>query len=177
MRDRDEPLRCDVCQEEIGSDDRVWRIGVMYRTKGTAFGGGWGQRLENRCTDCREDPGEGVRIPHRVPRPPEELGYERGDLGWQEMGEPCEACGRPVVALHPALHQTPPSYSNRSAPAIVCDDRCRHEANLQRQRERRARERRTDCETCGETFTPARSDAKYCSDACRQKAYRERKAG
>lgn len=34
-----------------------------------------------------------------------------------------------------------------------------------------------NCEGCGESFTPARSDAKYCSPACKQKAYRARMAG
>lgn len=28
------------------------------------------------------------------------------------------------------------------------------------------------CPVCEKTFTPKRSDAKYCSNACRQKAYR-----
>jgi len=28
------------------------------------------------------------------------------------------------------------------------------------------------CQTCGKPFTPKRSDAKYCCNACRQKAYR-----
>jgi hypothetical protein len=33
------------------------------------------------------------------------------------------------------------------------------------------------CETCGTTFTPTRSDGRYCSSACRQKAYRQRGQG
>ena len=32
----------------------------------------------------------------------------------------------------------------------------------------------TVCKNCGNTFTPRRSGAVYCSNACRQKAYRER---
>jgi len=32
------------------------------------------------------------------------------------------------------------------------------------------------CATCGEDFTWTRADARYCSNACRQSAYRERKA-
>lgn len=31
----------------------------------------------------------------------------------------------------------------------------------------------TVCLTCGEKFTPKRNDAKYCCNACRQKAYRQ----
>jgi hypothetical protein len=30
------------------------------------------------------------------------------------------------------------------------------------------------CEHCGETYLPSRSDARYCGDACRQRAHRQR---
>jgi hypothetical protein len=33
------------------------------------------------------------------------------------------------------------------------------------------------CQVCGRIFQPPRSDAKYCSSACRQKAYRTRVTG
>lgn len=33
------------------------------------------------------------------------------------------------------------------------------------------------CDGCGKEFTPARSDARYCSGACRTRAYRERHEG
>ena len=38
-----------------------------------------------------------------------------------------------------------------------------------------AREARKDrvCKVCGKVFTPTRSDGVYCSNACRQKAYRK----
>jgi hypothetical protein len=37
------------------------------------------------------------------------------------------------------------------------------------------REKRVDLTcACGKTFTPARTDARYCSNACRQRAYRGR---
>jgi hypothetical protein len=32
-----------------------------------------------------------------------------------------------------------------------------------------------ECLTCGRSFEASRSDACYCSDACRQKAYRDRR--
>ena len=50
----------------------------------------------------------------------------------------------------------------------------------ERERQAEARERRrqarTDrrCASCDETFTPARSDGRYCSPKCRQRAYRAR---
>jgi hypothetical protein len=33
------------------------------------------------------------------------------------------------------------------------------------------------CGACGEPFDSSRSDARYCSNACRQDAYRKRKQG
>jgi hypothetical protein len=33
------------------------------------------------------------------------------------------------------------------------------------------------CLVCGETFEAVRADARYCSNACRQDAYRKRKLG
>lgn len=33
---------------------------------------------------------------------------------------------------------------------------------------------RRNCEACGERFYPSRDDAKWCSRACKQWAYRER---
>lgn len=40
---------------------------------------------------------------------------------------------------------------------------------------RRTKENRENriCECCGKVFTPTRSDGKFCSNACRQKAYRK----
>jgi hypothetical protein len=33
------------------------------------------------------------------------------------------------------------------------------------------------CNVCGDGFTASRADARYCSNACRQDAYRKRKLG
>ncbi len=52
---------------------------------------------------------------------------------------------------------------------------CTMDAENARQRERR-RYARADrpCASCGATFTPPRSDGRYCRPACRQAAYRAR---
>jgi hypothetical protein len=39
---------------------------------------------------------------------------------------------------------------------------------------RRSRNGACACQACGESFTPTRSDGRYCSSPCRQKAYRRR---
>jgi hypothetical protein len=43
-------------------------------------------------------------------------------------------------------------------------------------RARRPRERRQVCTGCRREFIPARRDARFCSDACRFRAYRRRLA-
>jgi predicted nucleic acid-binding Zn ribbon protein len=65
----------------------------------------------------------------------------------------------------------------------VCSDTCNKvaaAASLKRfrSRERKNRERPTaNCKVCGKPFEPQRTTRLYCSDACQQKAYRERKCG
>jgi hypothetical protein len=52
---------------------------------------------------------------------------------------------------------------------------CARDAESEQWRElRRARRANKACPSCGETFTPPRSDGRYCSPACRQRAYRKR---
>ena len=46
--------------------------------------------------------------------------------------------------------------------------------SLAKRRERLQRRENTICKSCGEAFTPQRAGAVYCSNACRQKAYRGR---
>ena len=62
----------------------------------------------------------------------------------------------------------------------VCSARCARAADAARKRDERAVAQLyrdyTSCEACGGCFKPRRSDAKFCSSACRQKAYRERKS-
>jgi hypothetical protein len=53
---------------------------------------------------------------------------------------------------------------------------CRRDAENERQRKRRRARRANRVCACGITFTPTRSDGRYCSNACRQAAYRHRRA-
>lgn len=72
---------------------------------------------------------------------------------------PCEACGREVLVAHNR-------YRER-----VCSARCqRRVARAKVDHDER------ECATCGTAFKPSRADAAYCSSACRQKAYRARRA-
>jgi hypothetical protein len=96
-------------------------------------------------------------------------------IGWLEQyladGVPleteCEVCGRRVK---------PPRWIRRrdGGKVFYCSEECAGGADAIA---RRIEPTPRACAVCGETFTPARSDARYCSGACRQDAYRKRKLG
>jgi hypothetical protein len=79
----------------------------------------------------------------------------------------CPACQRVV------------HYEHDHDQTGACSGPCRRAIDAKRKRLNRARERQCRlshiCETCAAKFTPTRSDARYCSNACRQDAYRKRK--
>ena len=47
--------------------------------------------------------------------------------------------------------------------------------NLRKSLKKRIERGAYTCPCCGEQFLPIRADARYCSNACRQKDYRKRK--
>lgn len=91
-------------------------------------------------------------------------GFAAPSLVWYLAGEPefrpCEHCSMPVGRV-------PDQRMTR----WTCSTKCR--VALWRD-ENRSASRNATCRDCGEEFTPARSDAAYCSPACRQRAYRRR---
>jgi len=83
----------------------------------------------------------------------------------RQMPRPCGGCGRNV-------YYERRSYFQRLT--FCCED-CHRVARAAANREarRQARGKRA-CKGCGKSFEPARTDAKFCSNACRQRAYRQR---
>jgi hypothetical protein len=79
---------------------------------------------------------------------------------------PCEACGRPV-------HQMERRRTRRH---VYCCDQCKAngEAGIARERRATARGSTRPCADCGEHFEPTRADVRFCSGACKQRAYRKR---
>ena len=72
----------------------------------------------------------------------------------------CEGCGNIFYTMVPVKK--------------YCNERCCYLGFWKHKREKRLAMRKdTVCKTCGNTFTPKRSNAVYCSNACRQKAYRQ----
>jgi hypothetical protein len=65
--------------------------------------------------------------------------------------------------------------------ASGCSPECSYKTRLERRkqlrrlkREARATRERVTCKHCGQPFVPKRDDARYCSAACKQAAYRQR---
>jgi hypothetical protein len=111
----------------------------------------------------------------------------------------CESCFRELEAeierrvdgwlgLSPKTHQPTPLHTARcvwcgglvagwrrrsTLSPPFCSDGCQHARELVR---RRVKHEPRACAVCGESFTPKRSDARYCSPTCRQRAHRERRA-
>lgn len=89
-----------------------------------------------------------------------------GPEGYYEA-RPCMGCGRTVNT---------PWHRAHSKITACCED-CRDKAALAAARAVRRKARgHPICPECQETFEPTRSDSKFCSGACRQKAYRKRVA-
>jgi hypothetical protein len=57
----------------------------------------------------------------------------------------------------------------------VCSDSCAYVRDKRNQKEKKLQARITKCSVCGRKFVPSRKGAIYCSDKCRQAAYRARK--
>jgi hypothetical protein len=57
-----------------------------------------------------------------------------------------------------------------------CGSRCERAAAKAQRVAAHAARREKQCSPCGGTFTGTRTDAVYCSPACRQRAYRQRRA-
>ena len=98
---------------------------------------------------------------------------------WEERrwpGEPCEGCGRLVHKEKPRIRERTlwEDFHDIKRHSFCCEV-CRHKAVTKAVRERRAESRGTyQCEACGKSFRPTRTDAKFCSAGCKQHAYRKR---
>ena len=77
----------------------------------------------------------------------------------------CKGCGRDFYTL---IETKKYCYYH------LCGNRGYQKDLKQRRLERR---QNRVCKGCGKTFTPKRSDAVYCSNACRQRAYRQSVTG
>ena len=158
-------MHCDHCRKPVLDGAPIWRISRGY-------GGPPGTAVQSWCENCWT--GSHYDLRNSLPPDAKDWTEDRRQrllaayaklrhYQWRER--PCKNCGRQVFF-----------HGSRRIPYhAVCGDACRYAINLAQARERCARRRGTlICQTCGEQFTPQRTDARFCSSPCRQRAYRQR---
>jgi hypothetical protein len=138
---------CGKCGEPIAPGAPVWRA-QCPRAMGYKM-------VAPVCAACAED----VRWWKQYPNLP----YPRPA---RPTPRPCLGCGRPMY-----------QDQERAVLGVYCSRRCRWESANRQLGERRAAARPRQCTVCGKDFTPPRNDARTCSPACRQRAYRARPRG
>ena len=125
------------------------------------------------CLDCGHEfsPTETIyrkSISHRTL-----FGWGRTVVSYCESCQPiywdvdygkCDTCEREVYF----------PWDRRIRRHIFCSDRCSRNYYNQRQKEGRLAARQKTCIGCETEFLAPRSDTKFCSAACKQKAYRAR---
>jgi hypothetical protein len=151
-------MRCDNCGRRVPDGATVWRVSLGYSATpsvqswcaacGTDFARKW---LPPDLEDWFESDRQRLLARHAAMWHPE---------------QPCDHCGRPIIF----------DTSRRIPQHAVCGSACRYAVKLAQVRTRNARCRpQTTCRTCGcKLFPPKRAHARFCSAACRQRAYRQR---
>jgi hypothetical protein len=102
---------------------------------------------------------------------------ETGTIKWKRKEQPLGRCHCSIDLVlsyedywdHPFAYHRP--FRMRTCGASWCQQQERNKLA----RERRQRKRRLWCRDCGEQFTATRAKSRYCSNTCRQRAYRKRK--
>jgi hypothetical protein len=90
-----------------------------------------------------------------------------GMWGMRSCAQPCRGCGRLVVDTE---------YRGYSRLYTACSSNCRKLIHQELRKERKQPLGERVCGCCRKDFAPRRADQRYCSDGCRQRAYRQRKA-
>jgi hypothetical protein len=149
---------CGKCGQELPGSDTVYRIIVRVPnpqyTQNPSFAAKTINELTTSCRECW------LAATTRM--------TESQISAYKAL--PCPQCHRLVIA----------KARRRPEKHFCCEMRKRrYYTRLQTNQisaERLADRQDMLCEVCGQPFTPARSDAKTCSAACKQKAYRQRQA-
>jgi hypothetical protein len=145
----------------VPTTEEEWIPGVKRHLKAEAV------KTAELCGVCARDIGPDEPVEWRSWR---ELRCSYCSLGLKAGTNPCKNCQRPTWDRR------------RGSSHTLCCERCKTAFYNRRARERRARRearRRSwnppKCVGCGKVIENRRADARYHNDACRQKAYRQRK--
>jgi hypothetical protein len=141
-------MKCDECKRAIGQGAAVYHLTVLCGAD--CFAPNDHRNVANLCANCAGASGNSI------------IANING--GWRSA-EPCRNCGRPVI------NDRKPRGAKLKY--VVCDDECRRAFHAARAKERRKPPMRA-CLSCGKQYEPKRTDARYCSAACKQRAHRAR---
>lgn len=142
--------KCPICSDWIADDEPMSRQQVLYRQGRRRWA-----RWQPVCLSCLEGRAGNLSSPD------ERVQVFANRSGLEVEPAPCAHCGLPV-------HLTPDA--RRKVP--TCSDLCRSR-HLGRARTPVEPAVTPTCEGCGDDMT-GRADRRYCSSACRQRAYRRR---
>lgn len=81
----------------------------------------------------------------------------------------CDGCGRPIRRYRDR------AYHGYQTERVCCTDCHRSVINARARDHRRVHHDKIKCKVCRKPFMPTRSDAKFCGNTCRQKAFRRQK--
>jgi hypothetical protein len=140
-------MQCKLCRREMAPGDPIYRF----------WGGDSWYPINGSCTAevCAEC---------CATKPSADWPWIKPLGGWR-LPKPCERCGRPVIN---AMRRKLPKH-------IVCSRECRLAVyGAIEAAKRRVSVKPRRCALCEASFVPERSDARYCSAACKQKAFRRR---
>jgi hypothetical protein len=145
-------MRCQACRRELPNLEPVYRIRVGY---GSMWTTPFGSSVGSVCNKCEAEQFTYQYLAND--------GVGRLMRNRWLSAKPCCHCQRPVFVDR---HQ-------RGLRFFVCGTECRKAmyANARRRTPKQA-----TCVVCKKRFLP-KSHAEYCSNACRQRAYRLRSTG
>jgi predicted RNA-binding Zn-ribbon protein involved in translation (DUF1610 family) len=108
----------------------------------------------NKCVDL-----EGEKEQNRR----SDLYMEFSSKGWDTCHHKliCVKCGNVFYGKNPT--------------GKYCGYRCRNDAQIEARRQRHISKRKKHCTSCNEFFEAKRDDTVFCSPACKQRWYRQRK--
>ena len=151
-------MQCNLCRREMSPADPIYRVSVAYSTNMQDISHGGVFEVCAEC--CATKPIVGVADMPGV------------DFSWLATRpwrppKPCEKCGWPVIC----------DIRRKLSKYVVCSDRCRRAVYGAVARAKlRALVQPRSCALCGAGLQAKRSHARYCSAACKQKAFRRRTA-
>lgn len=128
-----------------------------------------GRQLLERSKTCSRC-GRALRAGEPVWRNGGRMPTCKGCMRWNRFAiystGPCDTCGRTVHFMQ----------GREWRRHYFCSQGCKllYQHAKARQRRAEARGATQVCVGCGEHFEPTRADSRFCSGACRQKAYRQR---